>query len=289
MKMDESGRLNVVLFALTGFGNTVLKALLAENRANVKAVFTVKYDNPFPYYEEEPLLTLCEQNQVRCYHGIKVSSEEGMALLQDLAPDLILVATFKQILKTNVLSLPKLGVVNLHPSLLPQYRGPCPSNAALLNGDTITGITAHYITEGLDEGDILFQRKIDIGDVENDGQLRWKLAQLAGEMVPELLQLFTGFVRPAGIPQDHSQATDAPKPTAVDGYLELANNVQEVQRKVRALNPLPGVSILVGQQRILVDRFEMCPGSYEEGVCENDAFIDWTINSQTIRLFKKPN
>ncbi|HRQ40436.1 MAG TPA: methionyl-tRNA formyltransferase [Chloroflexota bacterium] len=287
--MDEGHRLNVVLFALTGFGNTVLKALLAEASVNVRGVFTVKYDNPFPYYEEEHLHTLCERNQVCCYHGIKVSSEDGMTLLQDLAPDLILVATFKQILKTNVLTLPKLGVVNLHPSLLPQYRGPCPSSAALLNGDTVTGITAHYITEGLDEGDILLQRELDISDVENDGQLRWRLAQLAGDMTPDVLQLFSGFTQPAGIPQDHSLATNAPKPTAVDGYLETATNIQEIQRKVKALNPLPGVSLLVGERRILVDRFEMCPKSYQEGIHEYAAYIDWTINSQTIRLFKKPN
>jgi methionyl-tRNA formyltransferase len=285
--MDGSDNLDIVLFALTGFGNTVLKALLKETRVNVGAVFTVKYNHPFPYYEEQQLMELCSERGVICYHGVKVGSDVGMELLREHSPDLIIVATFKQILAQNVLCLPQLGVVNLHPSLLPRYRGPCPTCAALYNDEKVTGVTAHYVTEKLDEGDILFQRSIPIGEVDNDGQLRQKLARLAGEMVPELVGMFTGIAKPAGIPQDHRLASLAPRPTVEDGYLELATDVHTIRRKVRACNPLPGTSVLIGDRRVAVDQFELSQDVRADGFYENDNSIDLIIDAQAIRLYKK--
>lgn len=285
--MDKSDQLNVVLFALTGFGNTVLKALLNEARVNVRAVFTVKYDHPFPYYEERQLLELCREKRIACYYGVKVGDDEGITLLRQHAPDLILVATFKQMLGQNVLSLPRLGVVNLHPSLLPRYRGPCPTQAALFNDEEVTGVTAHYVTEKLDEGNILLQKSIPIEETDDDGRLRNKLARLAGEMIPELIGLFAGGARPTGAPQDHSLATLAPRPAAEDGHLELATSVSAIRRRVRAFNPLPGASLLIGDRRVAVDRFELYQDSRTDGLYENDNSFDLIINSQAIRLYKK--
>jgi methionyl-tRNA formyltransferase len=284
--MNRCDKLNVVLFALTGFGNTVLEALLKDARVNMEAVFTVKYDHPFPYYAEQQLLELCDKRQVTCYYGVQIRSDEGIALLRQHAPDLIIVATFKQILAQNVLGLPRLGVVNLHPSLLPRYRGPCPTHAALLNDEAVAGVTAHYVTEKLDEGNILSQRSVAINEMDNDGQLRQKLARLAGEMIPELIGMFAGFTKPAGRLQDHSLATLAPRPTAEDGYLELAADIPTIRRKVRAFNPLPGTSILVGERRVTVDRFELYQNSRADGLYDNDNFIDLIIDSQAIRLYK---
>lgn len=280
-------RLNIVLFALTGFGNPVLNALLVDTRVNVRAVFTAKYTRPFPYYQEQQLGELCEQRSVVCYHDVKVSSDEGIELLRQLEPDLIIVATFKQILKNNVINLPPLGVVNFHPSLLPRYRGPCPTNAALYNDETVTGITIHYVTEGLDDGEILLQRSMQISEADNDGRLRQKLAWLAGEMVPDVVDLFSDFTKPAGVPQDHRQATFAPKPMVEDGYLERDTDVETVRRKMRALNPLPGTSILVGEKRIAVEHFDMILADRTNGLYESDHSIDLIIGSRGIRLYKK--
>ena len=285
--MNENERLRVVLFALTGFGNTVLEALLKDARVGVEAVFTVKYKNAFPHYKEKQLDVLCDERQIPCYYGLKVGSEEGIVLLRKHDPDLIIVATFKQILDQNVINLPKLGIVNLHPSLLPRYRGPSPTNAALLNDDEITGVTGHYLTEGLDEGNILLQRSVDIGETDNDGQLRRKLAMLAGEMVPELIGRFATSTKPVGTPQDHSLASPAPKPSVEDGYLETATDIQTIRRKMRAFNPLPGTSIRIGESRVIVDRYELFQDSRSNGVYNNDNFIDLAIDSQAIRLFKK--
>ncbi len=187
--MSTDGKLNVVLFALTGFGNSVLNALLDDDRCRVSAVFTVKYKDPFPFYPEQQLGDLCAARDVSCHFNVKVGSPEGLALLRAYAPDLIVVATFKQILSGEVLSIPRLAAVHFHPSLLPRYRGPCPTNAALLHGDSATGVTAHYVTEGLDEGNSLFQRSTVIDETDNDGRLRKKLTLLAAKMVPELITM----------------------------------------------------------------------------------------------------
>jgi methionyl-tRNA formyltransferase len=288
--MHKNDKLNVVLFALTGFGNPVLKALLAEARANLVAVFTVKYDNPFPYYPEQHLLELCAERGVTSYHGLKVGSAEGLALLAGLAPDLILMATFKQILSAAVLKLPRLGVVNLHPSLLPRYRGPCPTNAALLNDEAVSGVTAHYVSEAVDEGNILLQRSLSISGITNDGALRHDLARLAGEMIPDLIEMFAGGGKPPGQVQDHRLASLAPKPAAEAGELDPArDDIDTIRRKMRAFNPLPGTTLRLGQRRVAVDRFELMADNRSDGWYEQEPAIDMVVASQAIRLFKKPD
>ena len=285
--MERSDRLNVVLFALTGFGNTVLEALLKDVRVKVGAVFTVRHDDAFPYYDERQLVDLSEERDIVCYSGVRVSSEEGIQLLRKHSPDLIIVATFKQILKENVLNLPPLGVVNFHPSLLPRYRGPCPTNAVLYNDEKVTGMTIHYITENIDEGNIVLQRSIAISETDNDGRLRRKLAKLAGELVPELIDMFAGFTPPAGSPQDHSLASYAPKPTPEDGYLERAVAIHTIRKMMRAFNPIPGTSLLVGDKRVNVDGFELIQDKRPPGLYESNHAIDLSFESQVIRLNKK--
>jgi methionyl-tRNA formyltransferase len=215
-----------------------------------------------------------------------VNSDEGIDLLKKHSPDLIIVATFKQILKERILGLPSLGVVNVHPSLLPKYRGACPTNAVLDNDEKVTGVTFHYVTEELDNGDILLQRALPISETDNDGQLRQKLAQLAGRLIPELVGMFSGFSKPAGTPQDHALASFAPKPVVEDGYLEKAKDIQTIRKKIRAFNPIPGTSILVADQRIPINRFEIVQDSKPDGIYVNRDTIEWIIGPEAIRLFK---
>lgn len=285
--MDDRRKLKVVLFALTGFGNTVLNALLKDERVEVRAVFTVKYDQPFPYYEERQLLDECVERDVICHHGVKVNSEDGLSLLRAYSPDLIMMATFKQIIREGVLNLPDLGVINFHPSLLPKYRGPCPTNAALLSEDKAAGVTVHYVTEAVDDGDILLQRSVPISETDNDGCLRKKLAELAGEVTPDVIGMFANFLRPTGVPQDHMLVSLAPKPAVEDGYIESATDIRTIRNKMRALNPLPGTSLLLGSQRILVDGFEMIQADGPDGIYDRGYGIEVVINSDAIRLFRK--
>jgi len=287
--MYSDTRLKVVLFGLTGFGNSVLGALLEDVRVNVEAVFTAKYEKPFPYYTERQLSEVCAERGIICHYNVKVNSFDGINLLRRYSPDLILMATFKQIIGENVLSLPRLGLINFHPSLLPSYRGPCPTNAALLHDEKVAGTTVHYVTEKIDEGNILLQESIPVDDADNDGRLRQKLALLSAKMVPEVMGMFTKFTIPVGIPQDSALATFAPKPTVEDGHLEHFADVSTIRNRIRAFNPLPGTSYLLSGQRVAVDSFEMIRTNRADGIYDIGNAIDVIFNAKAIRLFKKVN
>lgn len=285
--MNGSKKLRVILFALPGFGNPVLTSLINDTSVDILAVFTVHYRTPFPYYEETQLNVICEEFDIPCYDDVKVISAKGLTLIRSYSPDLILVATFKQILTQPLLDIPRFGVVNFHPSLLPKFRGPCPSNAALLSGEKTTGVTAHYVTEGIDEGNILMQKLVTINEDEIDSQLRKKLAALSGDMIPDVIKLFSTEKKPFGKVQKHSQASFAPKPTKEEGYLETACDIDSVLRKMRAFNPIPGTSMLVNGERIAVCRYERLSGHQMDGIYEHENFIDLIIHTKGIRLYKK--
>jgi methionyl-tRNA formyltransferase len=276
--------LRVVLLGLTGFGNTVLEALLADARVRVVAVFTHRYDGPFPYYDEQSLIDCCARHGVTCHHDVTVGSEAGLQRMRSASPDVVLVATFKDILREAVLSVPRLGVVNLHPSLLPRHRGPCPTQAALLAGDAWSGVTAHYAGSGVDDGDIILQRRVAIADVPTDGELRRRLAAVAAAMVPDLISLWQNGARPAGAPQDPSHATHAPRPRPEDGFLELVPSADDLCRRVRALTPLPGTSIATGSGRVPVLSCRRLPGSAAP-VSRDSGAIDVQLGSEAVRLF----
>jgi methionyl-tRNA formyltransferase len=138
----------------------------------------------------------------------------------------------------------------------------------------------------LDNGDILLQRLLTIHETDNDGQLRQKLAQQAGELIPELVGMFTGSRKPVGTPQDHALASFAPKPEVEDGYLEQAKDIQTIRNKMRAFNPIPGTSVRIGDKRVPVDRFELFQDPRADGLYECRDAIEIIIGSQAIRLFK---
>jgi methionyl-tRNA formyltransferase len=278
--------MNIVLCALPGFGNTVLDALLADRSVSVQGVFTRRYSDPFPYYDETQLAEVCELRSIPWRDSTTLSGEYGLKLLRKASPDLILVATFNEILRPPVLSLPRLGVVNLHPSLLPKYRGPCPTHAALLNGDDVTGVTVHYVTDRLDAGDVLLQRPLPIDKADNDGRLRQRLARLAGDLVPEIISMFEGGRKPAGSPQNDELATRAPRPAREGGWLTLDDDIELIRRRIRAFNPLPGTSISVGDRRVSVRSFAALENGKVPGVYETDHTIDIVRASGAIRLFK---
>lgn len=282
--MSDPSRLRIVLCSLTGFGNTVLPALLRDSRVHVPAVFTHIYEHPFPYYQETALADFCEELKAPYHAGFPVSSERGLALLRSYEPDLILVASFREILRPAVTSIPTRGAVNMHSSLLPKYRGVCPTNAVLLQGESRTGMTVHYVTPTIDAGDILLQKEIAIAPDETDSSLRKKFAVLAGEMTPDIISLFRREKRPRGTPQDVRAVTAAPRPFPEDGYLERCRDIVTAERRVRALNPFPGTSVLLAGERIPVNRAAFLPGKKPDGMFRDDGTVEFWRNGRGLSL-----
>ena len=169
----------------------------------------------------------------------RIKDRQSVEEIRALQPDVLVVMAYGQILPRDVLQIPRLACLNLHASLLPRWRGAAPIQAAIGAGDRETGITVIYMDEGLDTGDILLRRKIDILPNETGGTLHDRLAQVAPKALLESLRVLVGGDAPR-VPQGNTGATYAPKLTRGDGRIDWTEPAELIERKIRAYNPWPG-------------------------------------------------
>ncbi|MEI6970861.1 MAG: methionyl-tRNA formyltransferase [bacterium] len=168
-----------------------------------------------------------------------VNTPGSIEQLRALNPDLLVIVAFGQILKTPVLSLAPHGCVNLHPSLLPKYRGAAPAQWAVANGDRVSGVTTMFLNERMDAGDIILQKESPVLDSDTGGSLLDRLAAEGAALLTETLALIrAGSVR--RIPQDDSIASLAPMLKKSDGLIDWTMPAARIHNRVRAFNPWPG-------------------------------------------------
>jgi methionyl-tRNA formyltransferase len=164
---------------------------------------------------------------------------EAVAELAALRPDVLVVAAFGQILRRNVLELAPHGVLNVHASLLPRWRGASPVTAAIVAGDAATGVSIMLLDEGLDTGPVLATRESPIAEDDTGGSLTDRLAQIGAELLVEALPIWlNGTITPR--PQEHDAATYAPKLEKGAGRIDWSEPAALIARKVRAYSPWPG-------------------------------------------------
>jgi methionyl-tRNA formyltransferase len=164
---------------------------------------------------------------------------EATAQLQEWNPDLIVVAAFGQILKRDILDLPRYGCINVHASLLPRWRGAAPINAAILHGEEETGVTIMQMDAGLDTGPMLSRKSIRIRQDDTAGSVSQALSTLGADLLNETLpDYISGIIIPQ--PQPLEGGTYAPMLKKEDGMLNFACSAVELERRVRAMNPWPG-------------------------------------------------
>jgi methionyl-tRNA formyltransferase len=159
--------------------------------------------------------------------------------LATLKPEIIVVAAFGQLLPQSILDIPPLGCINVHPSLLPQHRGPSPITAAILAGDEVTGVSIMLMDRGFDTGPILAQSQIAISPQDTAGSLRDKLAQLGAQLLMQTLPLWLGGCL-APQPQDEQRATYSRLITKEEGGMDWHLSAVQLERRVRAFQPWPG-------------------------------------------------
>lgn len=181
------------------------------------------------------MLALARRNRLPIIYIDKMTDEE-LAPLRKLDIDVLLVCGFAIILKKPLLELPHIGCVNMHSSLLPRHRGPNPFSAAIIQGDTHTGITFHAMEVGIDTGDILDQAVFEIGPRDEMLNVYHQACQLAGERVVEVMDK-TERDGMKGIPQDHTQASYDPKPSEADTWMDWSRSAIELDRLVRGSSP----------------------------------------------------
>jgi methionyl-tRNA formyltransferase len=159
--------------------------------------------------------------------------------LKALAPEVLVVVAFGQLLKEELLNLPPLGCINVHASLLPKYRGAAPIHWAIINGEKETGVTTMFMDRGMDTGDLILKRTVPIGDNDTTGVLHDKLAEAGGILLRETLDLLQKHQAPRTA-QEHSLATYAPLLTREHERIDWTKKAREVHNLVRGMNPWPG-------------------------------------------------
>jgi methionyl-tRNA formyltransferase len=179
----------------------------------------------------------------------KIRDPAVIERLRSLAPDLMVVVAYGQIIPAAVLSIPPNGVINVHASLLPRHRGAAPVAGAILAGDRETGVTIMRMDEQLDHGPILTSRKTTIGPREDAAALTARLAELGAELLVHTLARLDDIAPRA---QEHEQATVAPRLRREDGELDWNLGAEEIDRRVRALQPWPGATLPTARGRVKV-------------------------------------
>jgi methionyl-tRNA formyltransferase len=209
-----------------------------------------------------PIKLLAEEQILPVIQPRKLSEPEAIENLRHWAPDLIVVAAFSQILRTEVLSLPHFGCVNVHASLLPRWRGAAPIQAAILNGDEQTGITIMLMDPGIDTGPIISQESIPISKEDTAGTLSSKLSELGAKLLIDSLPGYLdGTLLPQ--PQDGSLATFAPMLKKESGLLDFKQSSVDLERKIRAFNPWPGTYTFWKEQILKIHRAHAIQSSLE--------------------------
>ena len=198
------------------------------------------------------------------YQPKRVRDPEAVEGLLRLAPEVIVVAAYGQILPKEILMFPRYGCINIHASLLPLYRGAAPINWAIIRGETRTGNTIMQMDEGMDTGAILLQEAIPVDSKDTAGTLAEKLSVLGAKLITEALPLVeAGKLAP--VQQDDSKATLAPLLKKEDGLINWALSASEIHNRVRGLTPWPGAYTFFRGTMVKILETEVVRGSGDPG------------------------
>jgi methionyl-tRNA formyltransferase len=206
-----------------------------------------------------PVKMVAEEAGIPVLQPTTLKTEEAVAELAALEPDVMIVAAFGHILRRNVLEMPPFGCINIHASLLPRWRGASPVTAAIRAGDTETGITLMKMDEGLDTGNIIAQRAIPLTATHTGGTLTAELAELGAALLTDTLPAWlAGDIIPWS--QDDSLATLAPRLKKEEGEIDWTMTAVEIDRQVRAFQPWPGTFTYGPRGQLKILAVEANPG-----------------------------
>ena len=206
-----------------------------------------------------PMRQLAEERGTPVFTPESVNTAESRETLAALQADLFVVADYGQILKPETLAIAPLGGINLHGSLLPQYRGAAPINWALYNGDTTTGVTVIHMTPRIDAGPCLAQKSLLILPDETAPELEQRLSELGGPIVRETIDRLTaGAIRP--LEQDASKACPARRLRKTDGEVDWSRSAEQIRNQIRALEPWPRTSSTLHRRHGAPLRLILGPG-----------------------------
>ncbi len=270
--MKTFEQLRIVFFGTPDFAVASLKAL-KEAGANIVGVVTAP-DKPAGrgrQLHESAVKQYAVETGLHLLQPEKMKSPEFLEQLKGLAADLQVVVAFRM-MPEIVWNMPPMGTINVHGSLLPQYRGAAPINRAIMNGETRTGVTTFKLKHEIDTGDILLQQAVDILPEDNAGSMHDKLMQAGAELLVKTIRgLASGTLEE--IPQNNVATEDlkhAPKIFKEDTHIEWTRPAAEIHNHVRGLSPYPAATAMLGDKNIKIyessianEEQQESPGTYE--------------------------
>ena len=253
-------KIRTIFMGTPEFAVPSLEALL--NEVELIAVVT-KPDRPKGRGHKltpSPVKTWAVEHNIKVLQPERIKTEEFTAKLEELKPDLIVVVAFGQILSQKILDLPKYGCINVHASLLPRYRGAAPIEWSIINGENKTGVTTMMMDAGLDTGDMLIKREVEIDENMILPELHDKLKALGAEALIETIdKLFAGTLKPQK--QDNSQSNYAPMLTKETGLIDWNKPARDIHNLVRGL--YGGAYTIIEGQKYKVWRTQIVDGKLE--------------------------
>ncbi len=232
--------MRIIFCGTPEFAVPTLEKLIAE-KFELELVITNPDEPAGRGYETKPppVKVAAEKAGLEVFQPAKLKAPATEEFLSRFHPDAMVVVAYGHIIPPWMMALPRLGCINLHASLLPKYRGAAPIAWAIVRGETVTGVTTMKIDAGLDTGDILLRREIEIRDDDTTPALSRKLSAPGADLMVETLRgLERGEIVPR--PQDHAQATLAPMLKKEDGLSDWTRPAEEIARRVRGFQPWPG-------------------------------------------------
>ncbi len=247
--------MRVVFLGTSEFSVPSLEALMG-NSFDVVGVVT-QPDRPAGRghgLRASPIKTLAESAAIPVFQPGKLrNNPEAVLFLQERRPELMVIVAFGQILPPEFFDFSRFGTLNVHASLLPRYRGAAPVAHALMKGEKVTGVTIIKIDEGMDTGDILSQARVPIDENVTAGELEDSLARKGAELLlPTISGYARGEIEPC--PQDHGQATHAPRVQKEEGRINWTWHADEIHNRIRALNPWPVTFTMFRGQKLKIWR-----------------------------------
>ena len=282
--------MRIVFMGTPDFAAAILKRLIDTGR-NVVGVFS-QPDKPVGRKQIiMPTATkvVAMEHNIPVFQPAKLRDGEALKIMQELKPDLTVVAAYGKILPKDILDVAPLGNVNVHGSLLPKYRGSAPIQWSVINGDKVTGITTMYMAEGMDTGDMIMKFELPIGEDETAGELFDRMAELGAKSIEKTLELFdNGEVKAE--PQNEEEATYAPMLKKEMGEIDFGKTAEEIHNLVRGLNPWPMAYTFLDGKSIKIHEAKAVEGFYgEEGtLLDEKRFIVGTKNGAVELITVQP-
>lgn len=233
--------MRVVFMGTPDFAVPSLRALAGMEEVEIVGVFT-QPDRPVGRghkLEMPPVKREALENGLNVLQFERVRKQEGLDAMRALKPDLVVTAAFGQILSKKLLDVSRMGTINVHASLLPRHRGAAPINWCLIQGERVTGVTTMLTDAGLDTGDMLLKREVEIGESETAGELTERLAQVGADLLVETVRRYAAAeIVPEK--QNENEMTYEPLLTKELGKIDWKQEAQAIANLVRGVNPWPG-------------------------------------------------